>query len=808
MGSRGQVKVGTRGRVIAFALALLLVAASASMVMPLGTAGRARAAGDDLSEFLSSPGAVNGDGTHHLGWRRSPPGEYRMTPTAPKLRTAMALGASADLSSQLPPVGDQGNQGSCVGWATSYYYKTWSEKQEHSGWSLADNQHRFSPSFMYNQINGGSDNGANFQDAFNLLQSKGNVDIAEMPYNQGNWTTQPTSAQLEAAKPYRIPSGWTNFWLRYTDGPFNPPNSIDNAKAWLDSGKMLVMGIPVYYDFPGFGGSPARAYYDYNGSSSMAGGHAVCICGYDDNINPGGADADRRGGFKMVNSWGAGWNGASAGFVYLSYDFVKRYVWEAWTMGDNAPDSPSISHLSASSGQAGQAIEIDGGNFGAMRRAAGVSFNGTGATQVTFTNEKVTAVIPTGAATGPLVVRDWEGTASNSVNFTVVSGGSAATVSSVSPNTGADDGMVALSVTGSNFASGCQVRLTGDGVPEIEATGENRVSAGQVDCTVDLTGAEPGARDIIVANPDTQYGVLPGGFTVTAAGSDSYEPNDTMGAAYGPLAPGVAYSSFIFSEGDVDYFSLNVPEGCARLTATLESLPAGCDYDLYLYDASGDEMAGSYNGSNADEALELESPAPGVYYLQVTPYDGYSRTDPYALGFSLVQAPPRPAIERLSPGGGSRQTPVTIYGSNFGTARGASRVTFGSVAAGSSDYLSWENARVVVRVPGGAGGKPAVKVTTGAGTSNGVAFSVIPQISTINPTRGRAGTLVSIYGQGFGTWSSGHTCVYFGSQRAISYACWSNGRISVRVPTKATGTVRLKVKTAGGTSAGKPFTVY
>jgi hypothetical protein len=219
---------------------------------------------------------------------------------------------------------NQGAQGSCVAWATSYYYKTWSEKQEHAGWSLASTQGQFSPSFVYNQINGGEDYGSSFPGAFNLLQTKGDVDISEFPYNQNNYTNQPGAAQLEAARAYRIPSGWYSFFNQSSDGPFATANSIDNVKAWLASGKMLMMGIPIYDDFPGYGGNANKAYYDYNGKSAMAGGHGVCIVGYNDNINPGGADADHKGGFRMVNSWGSSWNGN--GFVYLSYDFVKRYV--------------------------------------------------------------------------------------------------------------------------------------------------------------------------------------------------------------------------------------------------------------------------------------------------------------------------------------------------------------------------------------------------------------------------------------------------------------------------------------------------
>ncbi len=372
----------------------------------------------DPRSFSRGDRAVEGDGSHHLGFQPSPVGDYKKA-GALSGGSGLALATSVDLSSQIPPVGNQGGQGSCVAWAVSYYYKSWSEKREHGSWNLSNSQYQFSPSFIYNQINGGEDQGSSFPDAFDVLQMKGAVDMAEMPYDAGNCTRQPTRAQLEAAKPYRIPAGASYLWIRGEMGPFASPNNIGSAKAWLNDGKMLVTGMPVYSDFPDFGGNSVKAYYDYNGSAGYAGGHGVAICGYNDNINPGGRDADHRGGFKMVNSWGSGWNGSSKGYVWLSYDFVKRYVWEAWTMEDLPGDGPSISSLGSGSGNPGSSIRVNGNNFGALRKNARVTFNGTAATRATFTNGRVTATVPDTATSGPVVVHDWEGTASNGVEFAV-----------------------------------------------------------------------------------------------------------------------------------------------------------------------------------------------------------------------------------------------------------------------------------------------------------------------------------------------------------------------------------------------------
>ena len=48
---------------------------------------------------------------------------------------------------------------SCVGWALGYAIKTYQERVE-LGWSLEPPEHRFSPAYVYNQLNGGHDDRA------------------------------------------------------------------------------------------------------------------------------------------------------------------------------------------------------------------------------------------------------------------------------------------------------------------------------------------------------------------------------------------------------------------------------------------------------------------------------------------------------------------------------------------------------------------------------------------------------------------------------------------------------------------------
>jgi uncharacterized repeat protein (TIGR01451 family) len=94
----------------------------------------------------------------------------------------------------------------------------------------------------------------------------------------------------------------------------------------------------------------------------------------------------------------------------------------------------------------------------------------------------------------------------------------APTVTSITPNTGLDTGIVSITnLVGTNFQSGATVKLTKSGESDINATNVNVASDTQITCDLDLTGATAGQWNVVVTNPDAQSGTLSNGFTVTAA---------------------------------------------------------------------------------------------------------------------------------------------------------------------------------------------------------------------------------------------------------------------------------------------------
>lgn len=239
------------------------------------------------------------------------------------------LPSSVDLSSDMPPIGNQGRQGSCVGWATGYAMKSYHEKVERN-WSYGNHvqaqggsgEHIFSPAYIYNQINKGRDSGSNPMDALRLLQTNGAAPWKDMPYTDSDYRKQPNASVHQVAKNYKIKSYST---LDHTNA--------DAIKSQLAAKRVVFIGVKVYDNFYKLGNNVYE-----NGQGSFRGGHAILLVGYDDSKRSSGGDV---GAFKIFNSWGPGWG--NNGYGWVSYKGMARVglgAFAAYDLVDSSPSDP------------------------------------------------------------------------------------------------------------------------------------------------------------------------------------------------------------------------------------------------------------------------------------------------------------------------------------------------------------------------------------------------------------------------------------------------------------------------------------
>lgn len=114
--------------------------------------------------------------------------------------------------------------------------------------------------------------------------------------------------------------------------PANPSFSTALLALAVSLKLPATIALPVT---PTFDGAPATGFQSYLGTAEgNRGWHAVQVIGYVPNTSLPAALPKGSGGgwFVIKNSWGACWK--DAGYIYLSYDWVKNYVGSASIIND------------------------------------------------------------------------------------------------------------------------------------------------------------------------------------------------------------------------------------------------------------------------------------------------------------------------------------------------------------------------------------------------------------------------------------------------------------------------------------------
>lgn len=220
---------------------------------------------------------------------------------------------SQDLSKWFPTPGDQGEQGSCVGWAVAYGVKSYLEAVERQTPPTEDNQ-IFSPAFVYNQINQwGCMGGSSITDALELMQTSGVATLEAFPYNEADCQLEPNGDVKASASDYKI-AGWKRVEF-FNEGLM---------KTLLVEGNPVVIGMQTDSWFVKLDeGEVYRV-----ASNRRGGGHALVVVGYD----------DRRSAYKVFNSWGTDWG--TNGYGWIAYDLFVEVVREAYILEDDESVAP------------------------------------------------------------------------------------------------------------------------------------------------------------------------------------------------------------------------------------------------------------------------------------------------------------------------------------------------------------------------------------------------------------------------------------------------------------------------------------
>jgi len=222
---------------------------------------------------------------------------YRSFPKTRRYRAF--LPAQKDLSSRFPTPGKQGKQGSCVGWAVGYAARSYYGPNGRPG---RGKHSLVSPSFIYNHIKDlekDCEVGSRISDALELLQEWGALSVAEFPYSEKNCTERTSMPKhKERMARFRIKN-----WRRVD------VQELDDVKGQIAKGNPVIIGMRTSSRLHRLKGN---AVYDFQGSDSYDGNHAVTVVGY----------SDRKQAFNIINSWGRKWG--NGGFGWVDYGTFRK----------------------------------------------------------------------------------------------------------------------------------------------------------------------------------------------------------------------------------------------------------------------------------------------------------------------------------------------------------------------------------------------------------------------------------------------------------------------------------------------------
>jgi hypothetical protein len=263
--------------------------------------------------FYFEAGTSNAQTTFSTGLIDEDPAEFEKFPESPTYRAF--LPEKVDLSSRMPPVGDQGRQGSCVGWAVGYaarsYYTKASDKLETS-----QKANQVSPGYVYDSIRRGDcERGSRVSDALELLR-KGALSFDEYVYDD-NMCRKPTPTEQSGAKKFKI-KGWRRV----------NPSILDQVKGALAQGHPLIIAGVLDPNFHRLrrGQTWKSGKIDWDKVKS---GHAFTLVGYN----------DRRKHFKVLNSWGTRWG--TRGYANMTYETFKNRIYATYQIVPlNDPEKP------------------------------------------------------------------------------------------------------------------------------------------------------------------------------------------------------------------------------------------------------------------------------------------------------------------------------------------------------------------------------------------------------------------------------------------------------------------------------------
>lgn len=294
-------------------------------------------------EDKDAPGPVIGNTEFALGWK----GEDKPEEIPSNIYLDLGnntLPVRHTIESRLPPIGDQGQYGTCVTWAAGYNLKTLLNALDgnYSASQLSDPGRQASPKDLFLAIpasDKGTDcGGTNFEPAFRQLIDRGVASMNSVPYTGlGACSQSPDPAVKQEAGKNKL-SNFRKIGM-----------GINEIKTYISQNRPVVFGAKLSDNFMTWRSDQVLSSHSSFANVGQHAYHAMVIVGYDDQKGANGA-------FRVVNSWGNAWG--DRGFIWIDYRFMVNpqfgmmaFIATNGVRDDYNPVDPPEEDEAAASGQ-------------------------------------------------------------------------------------------------------------------------------------------------------------------------------------------------------------------------------------------------------------------------------------------------------------------------------------------------------------------------------------------------------------------------------------------------------------------------
>jgi RHS repeat-associated protein len=475
---------------------------------------------------------------------------------------------------------------------------------------------------------------------------------------------------------------------------------------------------------------------------------------------------------------------------------------------------------SPASGPVGTQVQIYGSGFGTTQGSSTITFfYRVSATVTSWSDSQITATVPSAAVTGPVTVTVGAVASNSNIYFTVPG----PVVTSVSPTSGVVGTQITIAGSGFQATKGSSYVLIngGGGSPtitswsdtQIIATVPAAVTTGPVTVTVNNVASNP---DVIFTLPDpivaslspstgpvgTQVEVNGSGFGTTQ-GTSTININSTglnvttwsntqisasipSNAITGPVQVGVggvnSNSNIYFTVPAPQITSISPATGTANTQVTISG--SG-------FQATKGSNTVQFNGQTPSVSSWSDSAIVATVASGTTTGPVVVTVNAVASNKDVVFKLPAPLVSVVVPATGPTGTTVQVNGSGFGATQGTSTITFNGV---SPTVNTWSDAQISVTLGATITTGPIRVTVANVASPIDVNFTVPgPQITSVSPTSGVAGTQVTVHGSGFQATRGSVSSINFNGTSATVNS-WSDTQIVATVPNGvSTGPVSVYV---------------